>query len=115
MKEDAMQPPIKQQQYCQHCDQEQWRNISPTNQQKHVKRNELKSIENGLEFSSYSQGGSDQSTQAMTEVALALSMAFFSLFLLALISMGASKENSQGEPTSKDTETFPELVLVLNR
>ena len=36
----------------------------------------------------HSTHSQDQSTQAMTEVALALSMAFFSLLVLALISVG---------------------------
>ena len=51
----------------------------------------------------------DQSTQAMTEVSLALSMAFFSLLLVALISIGV--------PESADAEqikavTVPEFVLT---
>lgn len=51
----------------------------------------------------------DQSTQAMTEVSLALSMAFFSLLLVTLISIGI--------PESMDAEqikpvTVPEFVLT---
>jgi hypothetical protein len=51
----------------------------------------------------------DHSTQAMTEVSLALSMAFFSLLLVALISIGV--------PESADAEqikavTVPEFVLT---
>ena len=59
----------------------------------------------------------DQSTQAMTEVALALSMAFFSLLLLALVSIGVPETNLYNEgsprlsPEEKTMEFVPEFVL----
>lgn len=51
----------------------------------------------------------DHSTQAMTEVALALSMAFFSLLLVALISIGVP-ESTVG--VQKKAVTVPEFVLT---
>nr|WP_297347536.1 hypothetical protein [uncultured Glaciecola sp.] len=52
----------------------------------------------------------DQSTQAMTEVALALSMAFFSLLLLALVSIGVPEST---EKITQDAQTtVPEFVLT---
>lgn len=51
----------------------------------------------------------DQSTQAMTEVSLALSMAFFSLLLVALISIGVP-ESADAEQTN--AVTVPEFVLT---
>lgn len=59
----------------------------------------------------------DQSTQAMTEVALALSMAFFSLLLLALVSIGVPDSQFSIENTHKESaqenilEAVPEFVL----
>ncbi|GAC29368.1 hypothetical protein [Brumicola pallidula] len=52
----------------------------------------------------------DQSTQAMTEVALALSMAFFSLLLLALVSIGVPQpiDNTEQEMHT----TVPAFVLT---
>ncbi|MFT4731295.1 MAG: transglutaminase/protease-like cytokinesis protein 3 [Gammaproteobacteria bacterium] len=52
----------------------------------------------------------DQSTQAMTEVALALSMAFFSLLLVALLSIGVPEST---EKVTHETSTMvPEFVLT---
>ncbi len=51
----------------------------------------------------------DQTTQAMTEVSLALSMAFFSLLLVALISIGVPE--SAGAAQMKAV-TVPEFVLT---
>lgn len=51
----------------------------------------------------------DQSTQAMTEVSLALSMAFFSLLLVALISIGIP-ESTDAEQIK--TVTVPEFVIT---
>lgn len=58
----------------------------------------------------YRSNSQDQSTQAMTEVALALSMAFFSLLLLALISMGvpATHDNTSSIGENKH---IPEFIL----
>jgi hypothetical protein len=44
----------------------------------------------------------DTSTQAMTEVALGLSMAFFSLLILALFSIGLPEQALQNEPVQKN-------------
>jgi hypothetical protein len=52
----------------------------------------------------------DQSTQAMTEVALALSMAFFSLLLLALVSIGVPQSTDNTE--QKMHTTVPAFVLT---
>jgi hypothetical protein len=41
----------------------------------------------------------DTSTQAMTEVALGLSMAFFSLLILALFAIGLPEQAQKNEPT----------------
>ena len=41
----------------------------------------------------------DTSTQAMTEVALGLSMAFFCLLILALFSIGLPEQDQQNEPS----------------
>jgi hypothetical protein len=46
----------------------------------------------------------DTSTQAMTEVALGLSMAFFSLLILALFSIGLPEQVQQEQPPLRDTE-----------
>ncbi|MFC4699635.1 hypothetical protein ACFO4O_05630 [Glaciecola siphonariae] len=49
--------------------------------------------------------GSDTNTQAMTEVALGLSMAFFSLLIIALLSMSAgTSTQSQGESSGASSE-----------
>lgn len=53
----------------------------------------------------------DTSTQAMTEVALGLSMAFFSLLILALFSIGLP-EQLQKAPSS--TATAEQLKLAAN-
>jgi hypothetical protein len=55
----------------------------------------------------------DQSTQAMTEVALALSMAFFSLLLLALVSIGVPQRGVQA-PEFVLTETKEAHVDIKN-
>ncbi|MBL4630847.1 MAG: hypothetical protein JKY14_06675 [Paraglaciecola sp.] len=44
----------------------------------------------------------DTSTQAMTEVALGLSMAFFSLLILALFSIGLPKQTHENTPVKKE-------------
>ncbi len=54
----------------------------------------------------------DQSTQAMTEVALALSMAFFSLLLVALISIGVP---GSADEEQKKAQAVPEFVLTETR
>lgn len=51
----------------------------------------------------------DHSTQAMTEVSLALSMAFFSLLLVALISIGVPES---GDAEQAKAITVPEFVLT---
>lgn len=65
----------------------------------YLKDNEMQSI-----------NSQDQSTQAMTEVALALSMAFFSLLLLALVSIGVPE--STEKITQKGETIVPEFVLT---
>ncbi|PKI02251.1 hypothetical protein [Glaciecola sp. 33A] len=57
-----------------------------------------------------STNSQDQSTQAMTEVALALSMAFFSLLLLALVSIGVPQSTDNTE--QKMHTTVPAFVLT---
>jgi hypothetical protein len=52
----------------------------------------------------------DQSTQAMTEVALALSMAFFSLLLVALLSIGVPE--STEKVTHETSAMLPEFLLT---
>jgi len=54
----------------------------------------------------------DQSTQAMTEVALALSMAFFSLLLVALISIGVPGTANEEQ---KKARSVPEFVVTETR
>jgi hypothetical protein len=54
----------------------------------------------------------DQSTQAMTEVALALSMAFFSLLLVALISIGVPGTVNEQQ---RKALSVPEFVLTETR
>lgn len=46
----------------------------------------------------------DTSSQAMTEVALGLSMAFFSLLILALFSIGLPEQAQQAQSVSKTDE-----------
>jgi hypothetical protein len=46
----------------------------------------------------------DTSTQAMTEVALGLCMAFFCLLILALFSIGVPDQELQEQPPLSDTE-----------
>lgn len=56
----------------------------------------------------------DTSTQAMTEVALGLSMAFFSLLILALFSIGLPEQAQKNEPLQKSqTSLTPEERLKL--
>jgi hypothetical protein len=49
----------------------------------------------------------DTSTQAMTEVALGLSMAFFSLLILALFSIGLPDQVKQVAPQQLDSSLTP--------
>ncbi|MFT6992539.1 MAG: hypothetical protein ACJASL_004539 [Paraglaciecola sp.] len=46
----------------------------------------------------------DTSTQAMTEVALGLSMAFFSLLILALFSIGLPEQTQKDQPSLANDE-----------
>jgi len=64
-----------------------------------MKGNEMQSI-----------NSQDQSTQAMTEVALALSMAFFSLLLLALVSIGMPESTNNSKQEARTS--VPEFVLT---
>ena len=48
----------------------------------------------------------DTSTQAMTEVALGLSMAFFSLLILALFSIGLPEQTQKNVPAQKNQPSF---------
>ena len=48
----------------------------------------------------------DTSTQAMTEVALGLSMAFFSLLILALFSIGLPEQAQKNEPLQTSHPSF---------
>lgn len=52
----------------------------------------------------------DTSTQAMTEVALGLSMAFFAILIVALLSMGVN--TSQAEQKSDEKTGTPEFVQL---
>ena len=54
----------------------------------------------------------DSTVQAMTEVALGLSMAFFAILILALISMGVPQEKHQPKNLSKIDDT--EKLLIVN-
>lgn len=59
----------------------------------------------------------DTSTQAMTEVALGLSMAFFSLLILALFSIGLPEQAQKNEPqqTSQPSlDTDEQLKIASN-
>lgn len=53
----------------------------------------------------------DTATQAMTEVALGLSMAFFALLILALISIGLPQQSTQNK-VSNSAELFDETVSL---
>jgi hypothetical protein len=53
----------------------------------------------------------DTSTQAMTEVALGLSMAFFALLILALVSMGVPST----APEQKSIQAAPDESLSVSR
>ena len=50
----------------------------------------------------------DTSTQAMTEVALGLSMAFFSLLILALFSIGLPEQTQKKQHLQKDQPSLAE-------
>jgi hypothetical protein len=59
----------------------------------------------------------DTSTQAMTEVALGLSMAFFSLLILALFSIGLPEQTQKNVPMQKNQPSFAsdeQLKIVSN-
>ena len=59
----------------------------------------------------------DTSTQAMTEVALGLSMAFFSLLILALFSIGLPEQTQKNVPVQKNQPSFAsdeQLKIVSN-
>tara|TARA_R110002167_G_scaffold8792_4_gene40200 strand:- start:2740 stop:3207 length:468 start_codon:yes stop_codon:yes gene_type:complete len=59
----------------------------------------------------------DTSTQAMTEVALGLSMAFFSLLILALFSIGLPEQAQINEPEKQSQpslDTDEQLKLAAN-
>jgi hypothetical protein len=59
----------------------------------------------------------DTSTQAMTEVALGLSMAFFSLLILALFSIGLPEQTHKNVPVQKNQPSFAsdeQLKIVSN-
>ena len=56
----------------------------------------------------------DTSTQAMTEVALGLSMAFFAILIVALLSMGVnSSQTEQKSDTNTGTPEFVQLSKAL--
>jgi len=66
----------------------------------------------------HTQGNIDTSTQAMTEVALGLSMAFFSLLILALLSVGAgqSTQSTTNEVLSdKNHALYEQARLSVNQ
>lgn len=52
----------------------------------------------------------DTSVQAMTEVALALSMAFFALLMLALLSMSAEQTGTVGESNNIVSDYLPDVI-----
>jgi hypothetical protein len=59
----------------------------------------------------------DTSTQAMTEVALGLCMAFFSLLILALFSIGLPQQSQNNKPVAHNQpliDTDEQLKLVSN-
>jgi hypothetical protein len=56
----------------------------------------------------------DTSTQAMTEVALGLSMAFFSLLILALFSIGLPEQAQQKVPDKQSLGIDEQLKLAGN-
>lgn len=120
-----MQSYIMHQQHCQYCEQHPLSVKSNTS--KEIEDKEIQGKESqynskktnkksDFEFSTYQgmtkHAANDQSTQAMTEVALALSMAFFSLFILALISMGATDPPKQTNPPEDNAKQIPEFVLL---
>lgn len=59
------------------------------------------------------QAHHDTSTQAMTEVALGLSMAFFSLLILALFSIGLPEQAEKSKPVQKQQSLSAEQQLKL--
>lgn len=60
--------------------------------------------------STYSQ---DTSTQAMTEVALGLSMAFFAILIVALLSTSAAHQSPETQPQGMKPMTLPDTALSL--
>ncbi|MFT5542234.1 MAG: hypothetical protein ACI97K_000492 [Glaciecola sp.] len=115
MKESGMQYNNMPQKDCQHCDHHQRNRATHCSAQEKKEHSRYTSNTSGFEFSTYSQGTNDQSSQAMTEVALALSMAFFALFVLALISMGTTDENKTSQSAINNVEEVPEFVLVQSK